>query len=200
MHTVSLLVLAGLLISLQAISAPLPPAPQATPPPEPKATSIYDVVVKDIGGKDVKLEEYRGKVIMIVNVPSGCGCGTGPYYGELQSLYKTYKDRGLVVLAFPGNLPGEQQAPDDAKTKKAAEEKYKVTFPLFSTISIHGKDEHPLYKFLTEKETNPEFAGEITGHFNEFLIDRSGKIVGRFGSKAGPEKVETEAAVEKALK
>lgn len=160
-------------------------------------SSIYDFVVKDIDGNDVKLEQFKGKVMLIVNVASKCGFT--PQYEGLQKLYMQYKDKGLVVLGFPANNFLNQEPGSNAEIKQFCSLNYNVTFPMFSKISVKGKDIAPLYKYLTSKETNPEFAGDISWNFNKFLVDRSGKIVARFGSRTRPESDELVQAIERAL-
>ncbi|MCU0645539.1 MAG: glutathione peroxidase [bacterium] len=159
--------------------------------------SIYDFTVKDIDGKDVKLEQFKGKAILIVNVASKCGF-TSQYEG-LQKVYSQYKDRGFVILGFPANNFLGQEPGTNEEIKQFCSLNYNVTFPMFSKISVKGKDIDPLYKFLTEKETNPEFSGDISWNFNKFLVDPEGKIVARFGSRAKPESEEVIQAIEKVL-
>ncbi|MDZ7263299.1 MAG: glutathione peroxidase [candidate division KSB1 bacterium] len=159
--------------------------------------AIYDFTVKDIDGKDQKLEQYKGQVVMIVNVASRCGFT--PQYAGLQKLYSKYKDRGFVVLGFPANNFMGQEPGSNEEIKQFCSVNYQVTFPMFSKISVKGKDIAPLYRYLTDKATNPEFAGDISWNFNKFLIDRQGKIVARFGSRTTPESDEVIQAIEKAL-
>ncbi len=169
------------------------PSP-TTPPPE---KSVYEFTMKDIDGKDVKLEDFKGKVMMIVNVASKCGY-TKQYEG-LQSLYLANKDKGLVILGFPANNFMGQEPGTEAEIKEFCSTKFNVTFPMFSKISVKGEDQHPLYTFLTNPETHPEFAGDVSWNFNKFLIDRSGKLVARFGSKDEPQGEAITAAVDKYL-
>lgn len=159
--------------------------------------SIYDFTMKDIDGHEVGLADFRGKVLLVVNVASKCGF-TGQYAG-LEKLYQTYADRGLVVLGFPANNFLGQEPGTEAEIKNFCTLTYGVTFPMFSKISVKGKTIHPLYVFLTSKETDPEFAGGITWNFNKFLIGRDGTILGRFGSRTAPEDSDLVAAVERAL-
>lgn len=120
--------------------------------------SIYDFTLKDIDGKDVTIEQYRGKVLLMVNVASKCGFT--PQYEGLEKLFLKYKDKGFFVLGFPANNFLSQEPGTDEEIKQFCSLKYNVTFPMFSKISVKGKDKHPLYRFLTEKATDPEFAGE----------------------------------------
>ena len=170
----------------------------ATPTDPVNASSIYDFTMKDIDGKDVKLDAYKGKVVMIVNTASKCGYT--PQYEGLQKIYDKYKDRGFVVLGFPANNFMGQEPGTEAEIKEFCTLKYNVTFPMFSKISVTGTDQHPLYGFLTNKATNPECAGDISWNFNKFLIDKNGKVVGRWGSKDKPEDAKVSEAIEAQLK
>jgi glutathione peroxidase len=160
-------------------------------------SSVYDFTVKNIDGADAPLSAYKGKVLLIVNVASKCGFT--PQYEGLEALYKKYADKGLVVLGFPANNFMWQEPGSDADIKQFCSLKYNVTFPMFSKISVKGKEKAPLYKFLTEKETDPAFAGEISWNFNKFVIGRDGVPVARFGSRETPEGKAVVEAVEKAL-
>jgi len=159
--------------------------------------SIYDFQVKDIDGNDVKLDKYKGNVLLVVNTASKCGYT--PQYEGLQATFDKYKDKGFYVLGFPANNFGGQEPGTEAEIKEFCTTKFKVTFPMFAKISVQGEDQAPLYKYLTSKETDPEFAGDITWNFNKFLIDRNGKIVARFTSKDKPEGEEVTKAIEKYL-
>lgn len=161
-------------------------------------TSVLEFTARNIDGQDVKLDTYKGKVLLITNVASKCGYT--PQYEGLQAIYTRYKDRGLVVLGFPANNFLGQEPGTNEEIKTFCQLKYNVTFPMFSKISVKGNDIHPLYKFLTSKETNPEFAGDITWNFNKFLVDRSGKVIARFATKEKPEGELIVQAIEKALK
>src|SRR5688572_23850569 len=161
------------------------------------AKSVLDFKVRDIDGNEVKLKKFKGNVLLIVNVASKCGYT--PQYESLQATYLKYKDQGFSTLAFPANNFGGQEPGTAAEIKEFCESKYKVTFPMFAKISVKGEDQDPLYKFLTSKETNPDFAGDITWNFNKFLIDRKGKVVARFTSKDKPDGPAVTAAIEKYL-
>ena len=160
--------------------------------------SVLEFTMKNIDGQDVKLESYRGKVLLLVNVASKCG--STPQYEGLESIYKKYKEQGLVVMGFPANNFLWQEPGTNEEIKTFCTTKYNVTFPMFAKISVKGKNIHPLYRFLTSKETNQEFGGNITWNFNKFLVDRSGKIVDRFATKEKPESERAVQAIEKALK
>jgi len=160
--------------------------------------SVLDFTLKSIDGKDAKLGDYRGKVLLLVNVASKCGYT--PQYEGLQTTYAKYRDQGLVVIGFPANNFGGQEPGTNEEIKQFCTLKYNVSFPMFAKISVKGADIHPLYKFLTSKETNPEFGGDITWNFNKFLVDRNGKIIARFETKEKPEGEKVTQAIEKALK
>jgi glutathione peroxidase len=160
--------------------------------------SIHDFVMKNIDGSDVKMEEYKGKVLLIVNVASECGYT--PQYEGLQKIYTKYKDQNFLVLGFPANNFGQQEPGSNEEIKTFCQRRFGVSFPVFSKISVKGSDKHPFYRFLTEKETNPEFSGEIKWNFNKFLVDKNGKIVARFDSGDEPEGDKVTQAIEQAIK
>jgi glutathione peroxidase len=159
--------------------------------------SPLDFSVKDIDGKEVNLADYKGKVVLLVNVASKCGFT--PQYQGLEKVYKKYSDQGFVIVGFPANNFGGQEPGSDEQIKSFCTSKYDVTFPMMSKISVKGDDKHPVYKFLTEKETDGEFAGEIGWNFTKFLIDRNGAVMARYASKTKPEDPTVTAAIEKAL-
>ena len=163
-----------------------------------KEKSILDFKMKDIDGKDVKLDKYKGNVLLVVNTASKCGYT--PQYQGLEAIYEKYKSQGFYVLGFPANNFGGQEPGSEAEIKEFCESKYKVTFPMFAKISVKGGNQDPLYKFLTGKETNPQFAGDISWNFNKFLVDKNGKVVARFSSDDTPESEAVTQAIEKYLK
>jgi len=170
----------------------------STPTAELKNKSILDFKMKDIDGNDVKLKKYKGNVLLVVNTASKCGYT--PQYEGLQATFDKYKAEGFYVLGFPANNFGGQEPGTAAEIKEFCTTKYKVTFPMFAKISVKGDDQDPLYKFLTSKETNPNFAGDITWNFNKFLIDKKGNVVARFSSKDTPDGETVTQAIEKYLK
>jgi glutathione peroxidase len=170
----------------------------SSPTASAKAKSVLDFKMKDIDGKEVALKKYKGDVLLIVNTASKCGYT--PQYEGLQKIYDQYKSQGFDVLGFPANNFGNQESGTEAEIKEFCESKYKVTFPMFAKISVKGDDQHPLYNFLTAKETNPNFAGDISWNFNKFLVDRKGNVVARFSSKDTPESETVKTAIEKYLK
>jgi glutathione peroxidase-family protein len=146
--------------------------------------NIYAITARDMKGTEKALSEYAGNVLLIVNVASKCGFT--PQYKGLEILYTRYKDRGFQILGFPANNFLHQEPGTDEEIMSFCSLTYWVSFPLFSKISVKGKDIHPLYAFLTGKETNPRFPGKITWNFNKFLLDRKGNIINRFDSKEDP--------------
>lgn len=161
------------------------------------AASIYDFTMNDIDGRPISLGDYRGKVLLLVNVASQCGF-TYQYEG-LEALYRKYRDRGLVILGFPSNDFLGQEPGTNEQIKQFCSSTYNVTFPMFDKIDVRGRSTHPLYRYLTEKTTDPGFAGPVSWNFNKFLVDRDGKIVARFTSKDEPLADRITAAVEGAL-
>ena len=161
------------------------------------ANSVYEFTMKDIDGKDTSLAQYRGKVLLLVNVASRCGFT--PQYEGLEKVYLKYKDRGLVILGFPANNFMGQEPGTNEEIKSFCSLKYNVTFPMFSKISVKGDDIHPLYKYLTDKQSDPQFGGDVKWNFNKFLVGRDGKIIGRFEPAVKPESAEVTQAIEKAL-
>lgn len=159
--------------------------------------SIYEIEIETITGEQATLADYAGKVIVIVNVASKCGF-TGQYEG-LQALYEEYKEKGVVVLGFPANNFKKQEPGTNEEIQSFCSLNYGVTFPMFSKISVKGDDIHPLYKYLTSKETNPEHNGEISWNFNKFIIGKDGKILDRFGSMTKPQSKKMKKAIEAAL-
>ncbi len=158
---------------------------------------IYDFEMKDIDGNPVKLEVYKGSVVFIVNVASKCGF-TSQYKG-LQELYEKYKDRGFVILGFPANNFLKQEPGSESDIKEFCSLNYNVTFPMFSKISVKGKEQDGFYKFLTEKETNPGFSGKIKWNFTKFLINREGDIVDRFSPLTKPDSAKVIKRIEAEL-
>jgi glutathione peroxidase len=172
--------------------------PNATTDAAKKAASIYDFTVRDIDGKEVKLDAYKGKTALIVNTASKCGYT--PQYEGLQKIYDKYKAQNFVVLGFPANNFMGQEPGTNEEIKNFCTTKYKVTFPMFAKISVKGEDIAPLYDFLTSKDKNPQFAGDISWNFNKFLVDKNGKVIARFSSKDAPESEAVTKAIEAALK
>ncbi|WP_255407716.1 glutathione peroxidase [Rhodopirellula sp. MGV] len=143
-----------------------------------------DFKMKDIDGKEVDLEDYEGKVVLIVNTASQCGLT--PQYTGLESLYQKYKDKGFVILGFPCNQFGSQEPGTDAEIKTFCSTQHNVSFPMFSKIKVNSDEACDLYKYLTSKDTKPKGAGAVSWNFEKFLIDREGNLVGRFEPRTTP--------------
>ena len=162
------------------------------------ATSVHEFTLDALNGTPTPLANFKGKVMLVVNVASQCGY-TYQYEG-LQALYVKYKDQGLVVAGFPANNFGGQEPGSNAEIGAFCKSKFGVTFPMFSKISVAGKDKAPLYQFLTDKNANPKTGGEIPWNFTKYLVDRDGKVLARFDAAIEPMSKELTAAVEAALK
>ena len=163
---VVIVVVIGGLGAAYAMGVILNPSPSEPP----KAASLYEFTLKNIDGSDVKLETFRGKVILIVNTASKCGLT--PQYEGLQKIYDRFKDKDFVVVGFPANNFLGQEPGTEKEIKEFCTLNYKVTFPMFSKLSVKGADQHPLYSFLTNEKTNPGFSGDITWNFEKFLIGK----------------------------
>lgn len=162
------------------------------------ASSIYDFTLNSITGQPVSLSQYKGKVVLLVNVASRCGYT--PQYKGLEALYKKYESKGFVILGFPANNFMGQEPGTNAEIQAFCTRTYNVTFPMFSKISVKGGDQAPLYQFLTDKKTDPEHSGDIGWNFTKFLVDRNGKITARFDSAVEPDSSEVISAIEATLK
>lgn len=158
---------------------------------------LYSYTLNSIDGKPAPLAEYKGKVVMIVNVASQCGYT--PQYSALEAIYEKYKDQGFVILGFPANNFGAQEPGTNEEIKTFCTRKYSVTFPMYSKISVKGADQAPLYAYLT-KETGAGIAGDIKWNFTKFLVDRDGKVVQRFEPAVTPDSKDVTTAIEKQLK
>lgn len=159
---------------------------------EPK---LYTFTVKTIDGKDKSLSDYKGKVLMIVNVASKCG--HTPQYKGLQALYEKYKDQGFVILGFPANNFLWQEPGTDDEIKNFCTLNYGVTFDMFSKISVKGKDQHPLYRYLTEESPVP---GAVKWNFQKYLVDRNGNVVEKFAPGVKPDEKEVIDKIEQLLR
>ena len=162
------------------------------------ASSVHEFTMDAINGTPTPLANFKGKVLLVVNVASQCGY-TYQYEG-LQALYMKYKDQGLVVAGFPANNFGAQEPGSNAEIGAFCKSKFGVTFPMFSKISVKGSDKAPLYQFLTDKNANPKTGGEIPWNFTKYLVDRNGKVLARFDAPVEPESPELTSAIEAALK
>ncbi|MCK6594911.1 MAG: glutathione peroxidase [Bacteriovoracaceae bacterium] len=158
-------------------------------------SSIWNIEVKNIDGTTEKLEKYKGKALLIVNVASKCGFT--PQYKELENLYKEYHNQGFEILAFPCNQFNAQEPGDEKEIKEFCSLTYDVTFPMFSKINVNGSDTHPLYQEL--KNSLPGIMGTkaIKWNFTKFLIDKNGNPVKRYAPNDNPK--DMGADIKKAL-
>ncbi len=157
--------------------------------------NILDLTVKDIKGKEVKLSDYKGKVLLIVNVASKCGY-TKQYSG-LEAVYEKYKAQGFEVLAFPCNDFGGQEPGTNEEIQEFCSSTYNVKFKLFDKVKILGEEQAPLYTRLINSKNVEQ--GNVKWNFEKFLINKEGNIVSRFRSKVTPESEELTKAIEKEL-
>jgi glutathione peroxidase len=155
------------------------------------ASSIHEFTMNSLTGQPVSLADYKGKVVLVVNVASKCGFT--PQYEGLEKLYEKYKDQGLVILGFPANNFMGQEPGTNEEIGAFCKSKYGVKFPMFSKISVKGDDKAPLYQFLTST------GGEIPWNFTKFLVGKDGKPIERFSPKVTPDATELSSAIEKAL-
>jgi glutathione peroxidase len=161
------------------------------------ASGIYGFTLNSIDGKPAPLADYKGKVVLVVNVASKCGYT--PQYAALESTYEKYKDQGFVILGFPANNFGAQEPGTNEEIKTFCTRKYNVSFPMFSKISVKGDDQAPLYAYLT-KDTGAGLTGDIKWNFTKFLVDKNGNVVKRFEPAVTPDSKEVTEAIEKQLK
>ncbi len=169
-----------------------------------KSKSVYNIPVKRIDGAISSLAEYKGKVVLVVNVASKCGLT--PQYSKLQSLYETYGDKGLVVAGFPANEFGAQEPGSNADIAEFCETSFGVTFPMFEKIVVKGEGIHPLYETLTAAVPAAEGAppnapktGEIMWNFEKFLIGKHGQVARRFSPTINPDDPKLVGAIEAEL-
>ena len=165
---------------------------------EDKPPAALNFTMKSITGKEVKLADYQGKVLLVVNVASKCGLT--PQYEQLEAMNEKYADKGLVVLGFPCNQFLQQEPGTDAEIAEFCAATYKVKFPLFSKIDVNGKDAAPLYKHLTSLDTQPKGKGDISWNFEKFVIGKNGQVVARFAPRTAPDAKEVLDVVEAELK
>ena len=182
-------------LTLFALGALLPSSADAKPA---KPVGVLSYTVQDIAGKSVPLSHYGGKVLLIVNTASLCG--NTPQYKSLETLYEKYKGQGLRILAFPANDFAQQEPGTNVEIHQFCTAKYSTTFDLMGKISVKAPNQAPLYTFLTSKDTDPQFGGDIEWNFAKFLVDRKGQVVGRFPAGHDPLSPDVVAAVESELK
>ena len=154
--------------------------------------SIYDFSVEDITGKEVTLDKYRGKAMLIVNTASKCGFT--PQYKGLEELYEKLHGKGLEILGFPCNQFGGQEPGTDTEIAQFCELNYGVSFPMFAKVDVNGGDAHPLYRHLKKEAKGVLGTEAIKWNFTKFLVDRNGKVVRRYAPTDKPESIEADIA------
>ena len=159
--------------------------------------SLYDIPVRRIDGTPGSLGDFKGSVLLVVNVASACGLT--PQYAGLEQVYEKYRGKGLQVLGFPANDFGAQEPGTDAQVEQFCTTKYGAKFDMFSKVAVKGDKTAPLFDWLQNPETNPKFGGAIKWNFNKFLVDKSGNVIGRFEPKVEPTAPEVRQAIEAAL-
>jgi len=162
-----------------------------------KTPAALDFKVKTLGGNEVDLAKYRGKVLLVVNVASKCGLT--PQYEQLQALHEKYESKGLAILAFPCNQFGQQEPGTAEEIKQFCSTKYSVGFPMFAKIEVNGDGACPLYKHLTSLEAKPKGPGKISWNFEKFIIGRDGQVVARFAPRTRPDDSEVLKVIEAEL-
>lgn len=156
---------------------------------------FYDFSVKKMNGQELKMEEYRGKVVLVVNTASKCGLT--PQFEGLEELYNDYKDQGLEILGFPCNQFANQDSGSNEEIHEFCQLNYGVTFTMFEKIDVNGKNAHPLYTYL-KNEAKGLLSKEIKWNFTKFLIDSHGNVIKRYAPTVSPLKMK--ADIEKVLK
>jgi glutathione peroxidase len=146
-------------------------------------TSIYDFKLEAIDGSTLSFSDYKGKKILLVNVASACGYT--PQYQQMQELYENHGDK-VVVIGVPSNDFGFQERGSNAQIQEFCSSRFGVTFPMAAKISVKGKDAHPLYQWLTQKELNGKLDAKVKWNFHKFLIDEEGQVVKDLPSSVGP--------------
>lgn len=158
---------------------------------------VLSLKMESLKGEEVDLSEYKGKVVMVVNVASRCGLT--PQYEQLQTLHETYSENGLAVLGFPCNQFGKQEPGTATDISTFCTDNYGVTFDMFAKIEVNGDGACSLYKKLTSLDTQPEGSGPIKWNFEKFLLNREGEVVARFSPRTKPDAPEVIRAIEQAL-
>ena len=155
-------------------------------------TTVFDFSAEDTKGDSVALENFRGKVLLIVNTASKCGFT--PQYEGLEKLQADYHDQGFEVLAFPCNQFGKQEPGSNEEIVEFCTTRFSATFPIFSKIDVNGADTHPLYAWLKQQAKGIMGTERIKWNFTKFLINRQGEVVKRYGSQAKPEQIADDIA------
>jgi glutathione peroxidase len=178
-----MLCVAGVLLMVGALAA--------------EEADVLNFKMKSLEGKEVDLRQYKGKVVLIVNVASQCGLT--PQYEGLQALHDKYASQGLAILGFPCNQFGAQEPGTAQEIRQFCTQNYGVKFDMFDKIEVNGPNAAPLYKLLTSLETKPKGAGPVSWNFEKFLIGRDGRVIARFAPRVAPDAPELIQAIESAL-
>jgi glutathione peroxidase len=161
-------------------------------------SGIHGFTMKDIDGRERTLSEFKGKVVLIVNVASKCGYT--PQYAGLQKLHDEYKDKGMVVLGVPSNDFGAQEPGAEPQIKEFCTRNYGVTFPMLAKVPVkYGPEQTPLYQYLTQKGRNSVLDAKVAWNSNKFLVGKDGQVLRHYGSKVKPEDAELRRDIDKAL-
>ncbi|MCT4560309.1 MAG: glutathione peroxidase [Crocinitomicaceae bacterium] len=150
--------------------------------------NFYDFEATSIAGEHIKMSDFKGKTVVVVNTASKCGLT--PQYEGLEKLYQQYKDKGLIILGFPCNQFGSQEKGTSEEIQEFCQVNYGVSFPIFEKIEVNGDNAHPLFKYLKAHLRGGLFGRRIKWNFTKFVIDRNGKPVKRFSPTTKPEKME----------
>jgi glutathione peroxidase len=154
------------------------------------SATVYDYAAKSLGGQEQALADYRGKVLLIVNVASECGFT--PQYAGLEALQRKHAAEGFAVLGFPCNQFGAQEPGSEQQIRQFCESSYGVSFPMFAKIAVNGPDTHPLYVFLKSSEPGLLGTEGIKWNFTKFLVGRDGKVIKRYAPATKPEAIEAD--------
>jgi len=148
---------------------------------------FYDFSAVAMNGKEIKMNTFEGKVVIVVNTASKCGFT--PQFAELETLYKKYNDNGLIILGFPCNQFSEQDPGENSEILEFCQLNYGVTFQMFQKIEVNGENTHPLFEFL-KNEAKGSLGSKIKWNFTKFLVDKSGKVIKRYAPSTSPMKME----------
>lgn len=152
------------------------------------ASQFYNLSAKSISGQEVGMNQFEGKVVLVVNTASKCGLT--PQLEGLENLYRRYRDKGLIILGFPCNQFANQDPSDEREIAEFCQINYGVTFPMFAKVDVNGPDAHPVFKYL-KKELPGILGGKIKWNFTKFLLDHNGRSVKRFSPATKPDKIES---------
>jgi glutathione peroxidase len=193
---IACLVASGVLVMNSSATAK--DSPKSKDSSKSASESPLNVEMQTLDGKKVNLaDKYKGKVVLLVNVASKCG--NTPQYKPLEALHEKYGSQGLAIVGVPCNQFAKQEPGTASEISEFCTKNYGVTFDMLSKVDVNGEDAAPLYKTLTSKETDPDYAGKIKWNFEKFLFNRDGKVVKRFDPKTQPDSPEVLSAIEAEL-